>query len=166
MELREDVASRLIHNYCTAKALAVAVNPVPLSDLLAAIAVDTSLVMHLSRVYGLPLTRRESGQLIATIFRQVGLVMGAVWATHLVSSILKVSTFGISTLVTATAQGAVAYYATYIVGQSARQYFQRGKSWGAGGPKQVVNQLLDSIDKESILQEAQEAIRARLNSAR
>jgi len=121
--------------------------------------------MHLSRVYGLPLTRKESGQLIGTIFRQVGLVMGAVWATHLVSSILKVSTFGISTLVTATAQGAVAYYATYIVGQSARQYFQRGKSWGAGGPKRVVNELLDSIDKESILQEAQEAIRSRLKNS-
>ncbi|RTZ61646.1 MAG: GTP-binding protein HSR1 [Gammaproteobacteria bacterium] len=165
VELREDVANRLIHNYCTAKALAVAVNPVPLSDLVAAIAVDTSLVMHLSRVYGLPLTRKESGQLIGTIFRQVGLVMGAVWATHLVSSILKVSTFGISTLVTATAQGAVAYYATYIVGQSARQYFQRGKSWGAGGPKRVVNELLDSIDKESILQEAQEAIRSRLKNS-
>ncbi len=164
VELRENVANRLIHSYCTAKALVVAVNPVPVSDLLAAIAVDTSLIMHLSRVYGLPLTHKESGRLVATIFKQVGLVMGAVWATHLLSSILKIGTFGISTLVTATAQGAVAYYATYIVGQAARRYFQNGKSWGPDGPKQVVNDLLDNIDKESILQEAQEAIRARLRN--
>lgn len=165
VELREDLANRLIHNYCIAKAIVVAANPVPVSDLVAALAMDTGLVMHLSRIYGLSLTRRESGRLIATIFKQVGLVMGAVWATHLVSSILKAGTLGISTLMTAAAQGAVAYYATYIVGQAARLYFQNGKSWGPDGPKQAVNELLDGIDKESILREGQEAIRARLKKS-
>lgn len=164
IELRKSIAQKLIQNYCLAKGILVAVNPVPVSDLIAAIAVDSSMIVHLSYIYGLPMTRRQSGKLITTIFTQLGLLMGTVWATHLLSSVLKGSTFGLSTILTASAQGAVAWYATYIVGKSAEYYFQHGKSWGEGGPKQVVNRILDGIDKDSMLQEARASIRGRIKS--
>ncbi len=60
-EVKRQVAARLIRNYCVAKGIAVAINPVPVTDLAAAAALDITLVVHLSRVYGLPVTRGEAG---------------------------------------------------------------------------------------------------------
>jgi len=50
-----------------------------------------------------------------------------VWGIHLLSSVLKLSAGGLSTLVTGTAQGAVAYYAAYVVGQAAEVYLVQAK---------------------------------------
>ena len=72
---------------------------------------------------------------------------------------------GLSALVTGGAQGAVAYYSTYVVGQAAESYLAHGKSWGDGGPKQVVQDILDNLDRDSILAEARAEIRQRLRSA-
>jgi len=67
--------------------------------------------------------------------------------------------------VTGTAQGAVAYYATYLVGQAAEAYLARGKSWGETGPKLVIRDILDGIDRDSILAQAKSDIAGRLKSA-
>jgi hypothetical protein len=88
--------------------------------------------------------------------------MGTVWALHFVSSALKVGTLGLSTILTAGAQGAIAYLSTYVVGRVAADYLSQGKSWGPGGPKKVVREILDSLDKETVLREARREIRARL----
>jgi GTPase len=53
---RREVASGVIRQYCIAKAVAVALNPVPVADLLLAGGLDAAMVVQLSRVYGLPLT--------------------------------------------------------------------------------------------------------------
>lgn len=112
----------------------MALNPIPIADLLAAAAVDAGMVMHLSKLYGLPLSKAEAGTLVKTIATQMALLMGTVWGIHLLSSALKLGTGGLSTLVTGTAQGAVAYYATYVVGQAAETYLAQGKSWGKRDP--------------------------------
>ena len=161
---RADAGERLIHIYSLAKGVAVAVNPVPLADIAAALAVDVSLIVHLSKVYGLPLTSREASGLIATIVGQLAALMGSVWAVHLVSSALKLGTAGFSTLVTAGAQGAVGYYGTYVVGKVAEQYLVRGKSWGDDGPKKLINDILGSLDRDSILAAARTDIMNRLKS--
>ena len=88
--------------------------------------------------------------------------MGTVWALHAVSSALKVGTLGLSTILTGGAQGAIAYYSTYVVGEVAARYLSQGKSWGSGGPKTVVSDILDSLDQESVLQDARREIKARL----
>ena len=95
---------------------------------------------------------------------QMLLLMGTVWAVHFISSALKLGTGGVSALATGGAQGAVAYFSTRIVGQAAEQYLAQGKSWGEGGPKYVVRQILDSLDRDSILAEARADIRQRLRS--
>src|SRR5690348_10035251 len=50
---RRDLADRVIRNYCLAKGIAVALNPIPVADLLAAASLDVALVVHLGKVYGL-----------------------------------------------------------------------------------------------------------------
>lgn len=162
IETRRALGEKVIRIYSVAKGVAVALNPVPVADLFAVAMIDVSLVVHLSRIYGLPLGRREAGSLIATIATQMVAVMGTVWAVHVVSSALKLGTGGLSVAVTAGAQGAVAYYSTYVVGRVAQQYLAQGRAWGPDGPKAVVRSILDGIDRDTILGQAGDEIRARL----
>ncbi|MCU0808372.1 MAG: GTP-binding protein, partial [Candidatus Contendobacter sp.] len=146
--IRRDLAEKVVRNYCLGKGVAVALNPIPIADLLAAVATDAAMIVHLSRVYGLPITRGEAGSLLKTISIQLAFLMGTVWAMNLAAAALKGISLGLSTVVTAGAQGAVAWYGTYVVGKAAEQYFIQGKSWGEGGPKRVVQDILDSLDRE------------------
>ncbi len=164
LEAKRALAEKVVRMYCLAKGLAVAVNPIPIADLFAAAFIDIGMVRHLSRLYGLPLSDREAGSIVKVVIGQAAALMGTVWAVHLASSALKVGTGGLSTLVTASAQGAIAWYSTYVVGKVADQYLAAGKSWGDGGPKQVVQDILDSLDRDSVLAEARDEIRARLSA--
>ncbi|MEM7277962.1 MAG: DUF697 domain-containing protein [Pseudomonadota bacterium] len=165
LSARSELAERLVRVYCLSKGAAVAVNPVPVADLFAAAFIDAGMVVHLSHVYGLPITRNEAGKLVAVIATHATALIGTVWAVHFVSSALKLGTGGLSTLVTAGAQGAVAYYSTYAVGQVARSYLAAGKSWGDAGPKVVIRQILNSLDRDSILKQGKRELKARFGQA-
>ena len=121
LKARRELGDRLVRTYCIAKGIAVAFNPVPVADLFAAAFIDVGMVIHLSHVYGLPLSKKEAGSLVNVIIVEAAALMGTVWALNIVSSALKVGTLGLSTILTAGAQGAIAYYATYVVGRAARQ---------------------------------------------
>jgi GTP-binding protein Era len=159
---RSELGERLVRTYCVAKGIAVAFNPVPIADLFAAAFIDVGMVVHLSKVYDLPLNKAEAGSIVKVIMVESAALMGTVWALHFVSSALKVGTIGLSTILTAGAQGAIAYYSTYLVGQAAAKYLAKGKSWGEGGPKLVVKQILDSLDRDTVLRDAKREIQARL----
>jgi hypothetical protein len=165
LQAKRKLGSKLIRTYCVSKGIAVALNPVPVVDLLAAAAFDVSMVVHLSKLYGLPLSKSEAGGLVKTIATQMTLFMGTVWAVNFISSALKLGTGGLSVLLTGSAQGAVAYYATYVVGQAAEAYLAHGKSWGERGPKQVIRDILDGLDRDSILSQARSDIMGRLRTA-
>ena len=162
IEVRAEVANTLVHTYSLTKGVAVGLNPIPVADLVAAAGLDVALVVHLSRIYGLPLTKIEAGQLIANICAQLALLMGAIWGVHLVASALKGLSVGLSTALTAGAQGALAYYATMLTGKAAEKYLQNGKSWGELGPKRVVEDILAGLDRDSVLRAAKAEISAKL----
>jgi hypothetical protein len=159
---RRELGDKLVRTYCVGKGIAVAFNPIPVADLFAAAFIDIGMVVHLSRVYDLPLNQKEAGSLVKVIMAESAALMGTVWALHFVSTALKVGTAGLSTIVTAGAQGAIAYYSTYVVGQVAGEYLSEGKSWGEGGPKLVVKQILDTLDRDTVLLDAKREIQARL----
>ncbi|MGB5333879.1 MAG: GTP-binding protein [Woeseiaceae bacterium] len=159
---RRELGEKLVRTYCVGKGIAVAFNPVPVADLFAAAFIDVGMVVHLSRVYDLPLSKQEAGSIVKVIVAESAALMGTVWALHFVSSALKVGTLGLSTILTAGAQGAIAYYSTYLVGRAAAEYLAKGKSWGDGGPKTVVKQILESLDRDTVLRDAKREIQARL----
>jgi uncharacterized protein (DUF697 family) len=159
---RREIGDKLVRTYCIGKGIAVAFNPVPVADLFAAAFIDVGMVVHLSRVYDLPLSKKEAGSIVKVIVAEAAALMTTVWALHLVSSALKVGTLGLSTILTAGAQGAIAYYSTYLVGQAAAEYLAKGKSWGDGGPKKVIKQILDSLERDTVLRDAKREIQARL----
>ncbi len=157
---RSQAADKIIQTYCLAKGVGVAFNPIPVADLLVAAGVDVAMVRQLSKLYGLPMGRAEATRLSATIMAQLALLMGAVWGVNLLSSALKTVSVGLSTSVTAVAQGSLAYYATYLVGQIATHYFKSGYSWGQDGPKKVAQKIVKNLDRDSILLEARSQILA------
>lgn len=165
VETQKQAAEKMIRTYCIGKGVAVAVNPIPVADLMAAAMIDLGMIMHLSKVYGLPLSKSEAGHLVKTIMAQIVLLMGSIWAMNLMSSVLKLSSGGLSTFLTASAQGAVAYYGTYVVGRAAELYFKQGKSWGELGPKRAVQKILESLDRDSIIEQAKGDIMARIKTA-
>lgn len=166
VEARRSVAEKIIHKYCLAKALVVALNPVPVADLLAAAGTDVAMVLHLGEVYGFTLSRREASRLLLTISAQLLALMGAYWGMNLVSSALKTVSVGLSTAITATAQGALAWYATYLTGKMAESWFSKGKSWGKTGPRDTARNILASLDRDSIIRTAREDIQTRLKGNR
>ena len=161
---RKSVAERIIRSYCITKSLLVAVNPVPLADLLAAAGTDVAMVIHLGEVYGIRLSRREAARLLLTISAQLLALMSAYWGLNLVSSALKIASVGLSAALTATAQGALAWYATYLTGQMAQTWFAKGKSWGSSGPREVARRILASLDRDSLLRTARQDLARRLDS--
>jgi GTP-binding protein Era len=163
---RGQLGDKVIRSYSLVKGVAVAINPVPVADLATAVAVDVSMIVHLSNVYGLPMTRSQSGTLIKAISGQLLLLMGTTWLIHLASSLLKAGSAGLSTVLTAGAQGAVSYYSTYVVGRAAEEYLAAGCSWGEDGPKRVIRNILDTIDRDSMLAGARKDILARIRTTR
>ena len=162
VKARKEVAEKLIRKYCIAKGLLVAFNPVPVADLLAAAGTDVALVLHLGEVYGFQLSRREASKLLLTISAQLVALMGAYWGVNLVASALKTASAGLSTALTGAAQGALAWYATYLTGKMAQTWFSKGKSWGSTGPKETARAILASLDREELLRSARDDIYARM----
>ncbi|PID46682.1 MAG: GTP-binding protein HSR1 [Proteobacteria bacterium] len=158
LEVRKEIGERIIHIYCMGKGVAVALNPIPIADLVAAAAIDVGMIIHLSRIYGLPMSKTEAGELIKSIAAQMVLLYGSFWAVNLASSALKISTVGLSTVLTGAAQGAIAWYSTLVIGRAAENYLAKGKSWGDSGPKLAVAEILDSLDRDSVMKEAKEEI--------
>jgi len=159
---RKTVAEKIILNYCLAKGIVVAVNPIPVADLLAAAGTDVAMVVHLGNVYGFQLSRREASKLLLTISAQMLLLMSAYWGVNMVSAAMKTISAGMSAALTAGAQGTLAWYATYVTGHAAETWFAKGKSWGTEGPRETINEILRSMDQDSILQSARSDIVSRL----
>ena len=166
LEIRKEVGARVINMYCMGKGVAVALNPIPVADVIAAAAIDVSLIVHLSRIYGLPMSKMEAGELIKSIAAQMILLYGSFWAVNIASSALKITTVGLSTVLTGVTQGAIAWYSTLVIGRAAEQYLAKGKSWGESGAKLAVAEILDSLDRDSIMKEAKQEIMSYLKQGK
>ena len=78
------------------------------------------------------------------------------------SSIFNGLTLGAGKVLTALPQGAAAGYGSFIVGQSAKYYFEHGASWGDEAPKTIVTRILQATDKQSVLESLQAEIRRKI----
>jgi len=163
VRLREDRAAKTIWSFAVKKSLADALNPVPAADVLGGTAVDATMVVTLGRIYGVDVTTSNARELITSILKAAGWVMLSEAVVSYASSVFKALTVGFGSVATALPQGAAAGYGSYIVGQAARYYFQHGASWGDASPKQVITQILENTNKESVLRELKEEIKKKIS---
>jgi small GTP-binding protein len=161
IEARGAEADRLIYMFLGVKALAVALNPIPIADILGGMAADAYMVRKLSLIYGQEFSADNARRLVRSILGAWGVAATAEWAAHLVAGLVKGSTFGLGTVLTAIPQGLVAAWATYVIGQAAKVYFRDG-GWGDRGPKAVIQDILDQTDRDSVLAPLKDKLRARI----
>lgn len=159
--IREENANQLIWKAVITKALAIAINPVTVVDILSAVIIDIALILGLSKLYGIPMTETGAVKLL----QKIALSMGGIGASELLANLglsgLK-TLLGISTTATAgvtigpylsiaVTQAGVAGVSSYSIGQITKAYLANGATWGPDGPKAVVSQILSTLDETSIL---------------
>lgn len=173
MEIRDRSANQIIWNGVMLKAVATAVNPVTVIDILTAATIDVGMILTLSKLYGIGMTQQGAIHLL----QRIALAMGGISASELFANLglsgLK-SVLGLATPATggatlvpylsvAIAQAGVAGVSSYGIGQVTKAYLANGASWGPDGPKAVVTNILASLDENSILSRIKEELRAKLD---
>ena len=176
VRIREDAANRVIWNYALMKGAAVALNPFPVADLAGGAAVDVAMILALSKVYGIALTRPAAIRLV----RDMTIAMGATGlvqiATRLIGSGVKASlagatimTGGLAAPLTALGYGAVgltmaatAASASYVIGHAAGEYLKQGGQWGPQGVKTVVQQILAQSKADSIVDRLRDELKSQI----
>jgi GTPase len=175
LKIRDRAADQVIWNGVMTKAIAVAVNPITVLDVVSSAVVDVAVILTLSKLYGIAMTEKGA----VSLLKNIAIAMGGITASELLATLglgtLK-SLLGASAPVTgglslapylsiAVTQAGVAGVSTYGIGQVAKVYFANGASWGEAGPKAVVTRILDSLDETSILARIKEELRGRLRSS-
>ena len=168
VELRQEEAQAIIGKYARYKALVVAVNPIVLLDLAGGLMADLALIRALAKLYGLPITTYEAGNLLRRIIAiSGGLLLGEI-GSNLILGVGKsgaaiASTFesmGAFTAyaTTASLQGAIAGYGSYIIGRVAQIYLEQGCTWGDLGPSTLIRQILSQVEPNTIIYRLQQEL--------
>jgi len=163
VRMRNEKATTTIWSFAVTKALGVALTPYPVADVLGGTVCDATMVVTLGRIYGIAITTANAREIVTSIVQAAGLVLSVEWLVHAASGLFKGMTLGFGTVATALPQGAAAGGGSYIVGESARYYFEHGASWGPQGPKRVVTQILENTDKRSVLQRLKDEIKKKIS---
>jgi GTPase len=178
VQIRDRAANRLIWNFAMAKGAAVALNPIPVADMAGGLAVDVGMIVTLSKLYGIPLTRRTAASLVRDMMLALG-AMGLVGvASRLLASGLKSSlagltlaTGGLAAPLTALGYGAIGLgqaatgaTTSYVLGQGAKTYLRQGCQWGPRGIKTVIQQILAEAKADSVIDRLRDDLKKRLKT--
>ncbi|MEG4211842.1 GTP-binding protein [Microcoleus sp. S13_B4] len=162
LKLRQTEAEDLIWQFAKYKALAVGLNPVAFLDVMGATVADLALIRSLSRLYGLPMTGYEAGKLWQTIFSSAGgVLLGELGSSFLLgfgkTAAAAAPHIGFSTFAgVAVTQASLAAYGTYAVGRAAQVYLEKGCTWGPLGQDTVIQEILATIERNTIIARLQQ----------
>ncbi len=161
IELRQEEAEKIIAKYARYKAIAVAINPIIFVDLIGGFIADLALIRSLSKLYGLPITTYEAGNLLKRIlassggllFSEIGssLVLGVGKSGAVLTSGFESSGAITAYLGTASLQGAIAGYGSYVVGRVAQLYLEQGCTWGEMGASTLIKEILSQVEPNTII---------------
>lgn len=159
--LRQSEAEQIINKYARYKAIAVACNPIIVLDLLGGLVADLALIRALSKLYGLPITTYEASNLLRRIIASSGgLLLGEIGSSFFLGvgkgGAILASGFDSSGAITAylgtaTAQGAIAAYGTFVIGRVAQVYLEQGCTWGEMGASTLIKQILAQVEPNTII---------------
>ncbi|MEL6157888.1 MAG: GTP-binding protein [Cyanobacteria bacterium J06627_32] len=171
--LRDRAADDTIWKTTLTKSIAVALNPVTVLDLLSGAAIDIALIVALAKLYGIPMTQRGALQLLQKIALSLGgLTVSELAITFGLSGLKSVlaaaaiPTGGLTAspyVSVALAQAAVSGVSTYAIGQVTKTYLANGATWGKGGPKAVVSDILSNLDEDSIMRQIRSELSTKLD---
>jgi GTPase len=172
LDIRDRSANQVIWQGTMTKAIATALNPITVVDLLSGAAIDVAMIVAMSRLYGIPMTQQGAMALL----QKIALSLGGITASELLinfglgslKSLLGLSapaTGGLSLapyLSVAVTQAGIAGVSTYSIGQVIKAYLVNGASWGPDGPKAVIDRILLTLDETSIMNRIRDELREKL----
>ncbi len=176
LRIRDDAANRLIWNFSITKGATVALNPIPVADMAGGLAVDVAMIVALSKVYGIPLTRRTAISLVKDMVK----ALGALGAVEVVGRLFlmgartalagtTIATGGLAAPLAMLGYGTVslgygvtASWTSYIIGRGAKIYLQQGCQWGELGIKTVIQQILDRAKADSVVDRLRDDLRRKV----
>ncbi len=171
MDSRDEAANDIIWQSVMTKSIAIALNPITAADIIAGAAIDIAMIIRLSKFYGIPMTRSGATGLLQTMAIGMGGLTISELAANLglsgikgLLAIFAPATGGISIApytAVALTQASIAGVSTYTIGQVTKTYLANGASWGDNSPKSVIAQILDTIDKHSIVERIKEELGSR-----
>jgi uncharacterized protein len=153
-------ANALVGKFARYKAIAVAVNPIAVFDILGGVVVDLLLIRSLAKLYNLPMTKYEISKLISVIWFSGGSLLLGELATSVMLGVEKTSatvTTGVSSIAlpnylgAGAIQGAIAGYGAYRVGSATQIYLEAGCTWGQLGANTVIQEILSRVDDATII---------------
>jgi hypothetical protein len=172
VELHNTEAEALIWKFVRYKAIAVALNPIAVLDLVGGTISDLAMIRALSELYGLPVTRHEASKLWKTILLSSGSLMLTEIGSGLMLGIGKsaaAATSGVdssSSLAVyagaAIAQASLAAIGAYSVGRATQVYLEQGCSWGPQGANIVIQDILNQLDTATITYRIRQELTAEL----
>ncbi|MDJ0553565.1 MAG: GTP-binding protein [Microcoleaceae cyanobacterium MO_207.B10] len=156
IKIKQDEADDLIWNFAKYKALAIAINPIAVIDVIGTTFVDLALIRFLARLYNLPMTSYEASKLWKIIMLSGGGMLLGDLGSNLVLGLGKVDI--ISYAGVAITQASIAAYGTYAIGNAAKVYLERGCTWGPLGQDIVINDILTQVEPDTIIYSLQQEL--------
>lgn len=134
------------------------------------------MIVALSKVYGIPLTRKTASSLVRDMMLALGALGAVEIVTRLVAGGVKSSLAGLSILsgglaipLTALgygaiglAQGGTASTTSYVLGHGAKHYLKQGCQWGPRGIKTVIHQILAEAKTDSVIDRLRDDLKRRV----
>ena len=159
--MRNRQADQVIWTMAATKAMVVALNPVPVVDVIGGLTIDALMIITLSKIYGLNFSMSQARGLARTIGAAGGIyALGEL--TNYGASLFKAVTLGFGVPLTVIPQGAAAGFTSYIIGEASKKFFEQGGAWGGKSAKSVVTDILAATDRDSVLAHLKGEIQAKL----
>jgi len=148
-EQRYLMSNKVIKKYMWITGGVILVNPLPAVDFLTTTSVNVQMIIELSKIYEIKLTKKDakdlSKSLISALAKQ-GILKGglAILSPALATSLTKI-------IISKSIQSITTGWLIKIVGLSLIEYFQNGQDWGDGGIQEVVDKMYKISKREDIL---------------
>lgn len=158
---RRKRARKFVETSAVATALAVALNPSPVLDVLGGGVALAAIVTGVAKAYGVALDATEAQGVARELWRASRLQLGGILAAGIGGSLLKTIP-GLGTAGGALVQAGAVGYFCYVFGQAVVAYVENGKSWAGGSAQTILRDIVDSNDRNSITGRIVDQVRARL----
>jgi len=148
-EQRYLMSNKVINKYMWITGGVILVNPLPAVDFLTTTSVNLQMIMELSKIYEIKLTKKDAKDLATSLLSALakqGILKGglAILSPALATSLTKI-------ILSKSIQSVTAGWLIRIVGLSLIEYFKNGQDWGDGGIQEVVDKIYRISKREDIL---------------
>ncbi len=156
VKIKQNEADDLIWNFAKYKALAIAINPISIIDVVGTTVIDLALIRSLSRLYNLPMTSYEAGKLWKIIIFSAGGILLGDLGSSLLLGLGKIDITSYAGV--AITQASIAAYGTYAIGRATKVYLERGCTWGYLGQDIVIQDILSQVEPDTIIYRLQQEL--------